>query len=239
MDLNFTITLTNTDYEYGDSVAITFPAGITPNTSVTNSDPIASDAADPGPDGPEALNPIVGQTISWGNNDNNWGGVVSDATAYPFTVNVTIGAGVTGNQIAAYHVSGDGYAAPADLNGNVTIFPVGASIDDAAAVLGGVQGLTYCNNTMLPIGLRIKNLGTNAISNLPVSYRIDANPVVTETVTASIAVGDSLDYLFTTLGDFSANANFAVDIWTSLSGDAVNTNDTLNTTWNSSGFNFG
>lgn len=227
MDLNFELTLTNTDFEYGDYLEITFPAGITPNSSPN--DPFASDAADPGPDGPEALNPIVGQVISWGNNDDNWGGIVADGTTYPFTVNVTIAPGTTGNLPANYVLSGDQYTGPApDQTGSITIFEAGASIDDVQAFLGGAQTLTNCNNGMLDVAVRIKNLGTTTVSGFPVSYKINALPAVTETVSATLAPGDSTDYVFTAQGDFSAEGVYAVKVYTGLVGDAVNSNDTIN-----------
>ncbi len=124
MNLLFTVDLTNTDSEYGDSLAITFPTGITPNTSASNTPSVGTGAAYI-----EMLNPIAGQTISWGDNDNNYGGIVP-GNSYSLQVNVTIGAGVTSNQTASFDVSGDTYgAAPGDLiGGTLTIYPVVSSV---------------------------------------------------------------------------------------------------------------
>jgi hypothetical protein len=67
MDLQFTLNLTNTDEEYCDLFSLTFPAGITPNSSPNN--PLITPAINPAAT-PTQLNPINGQTISWGTNDD-------------------------------------------------------------------------------------------------------------------------------------------------------------------------
>ncbi len=130
MDLNFTVLLTNTDSEYGDLITITFPAGITPNTSASNTPTVGTGAAYI-----EVLNPVVGQAISWGDDDNSYGGIVP-GTSYNLTVNVSIAAGLTGNQNATYDVSGDTYgAAPGDLlGGTAVIYPAGASLVDIKTI---------------------------------------------------------------------------------------------------------
>jgi hypothetical protein len=230
MTLNMTYTATNTDLEFVDYLEITFPAGITPNSSTNATFPTSNSAG-----GAEALNGASGQVISWGvDNNDQYGGIITTATGVAFDVNVTIGAAVTGNQMATYLASGDGYgAAPGDQVGaTFTIYPTGASIDDAYAKLGGVQGATsYCNNGMLDIGVRVVNSGTNAISNLPVSYTINGGAAVVESIAGPIAPGDSADYLFTAQGDFSAAMPYAIKIYTGLAGDVNAANDTLNTTF--------
>ena len=96
MDLNFNLLLTNTDLEYGDLLTITFPAGMTPLLSPT--DPIGPDDGGAGSDGPEAYNGVSGQDISWGNDDNNYGGIVP-GMPYPFVISVAIDSGLAGLQI--------------------------------------------------------------------------------------------------------------------------------------------
>jgi hypothetical protein len=218
MDLDFTLNLSNADFEYGDSVSITFPAGFTVNSTTT--DPIG--APTEGQD-PEALNGIFGQTITWGDNDNNYGGV-EPGSDIAVTINVTIDAGVTGAQVGDLFVSGDGYGgAPADLTANFTMneYVVG---DDAELVEGWVEG-TSCGNTTLPIVILIHNNGVSDISNFDVSYAINGGTAVVETVTATIPVGDTLEYTFTTEGDFSAEGTYDLDFSTLLAGDIDANND--------------
>ncbi|MFN7014331.1 MAG: T9SS type A sorting domain-containing protein, partial [Bacteroidia bacterium] len=232
MDLDFVLTLTNTDAEYGDMLDVTFPAGFTINS--TPNDPLGPNDGAASSDGPEAFVGITGQTITWGNNDNYYGGIVpqydpNGPGSYPFTVNVTIAGTVSGTQTITFDVSGDQFGAnPADLiGGTCLVFEQGATIVDGSVTLGGPQTLTNCGNTMLPIAVRIKNLGNDSIMNFPVAYKIDANAEVEEMVTDTILPGDSLDYLFTQLADFSAEADYVVKMYTKIPGESILANDTL------------
>jgi len=241
MDLNLTFTSLNAsgDLEYVDYLEITFPAGITPTGAGATSDPFPNTEDAGG--GQEALNAVAGQVISWGDaaGTDEYGGIWS-TTGIGFVVEVTVAGGTTGNLTANYLLDGDGYTgAPGVVtpgvgttaNGSFTIFEAGASIDDAALTILEVGGTSYCNNTTLPIAMRIKNLGTTTLSNIPVSYQIDALPVVSETVTATVLPGDSVDYIFTALGDFSVEADYAIVGNVTVVGDAVSSNNTANAAW--------
>lgn len=234
MDLEFTLNLTNTNSEYGDFISLTFPAGVTPNSSPNN--PFASDAADPGPDGPEALNTVSGQTISWGNNDNNWGGIVAPAS-YNFTVNVTIGSGVSGTIPVTYSVSGDQYVTPSvDISGTANVLPVGAAIVNMQAKLVGVitNTVTFetatANNCSLNthfIAAQLNNLGNNPESNIPVNYSINGVASTPTTYTGTIAAGDSAIVVFPIPGNFSAQGLYTLKAWSAAAGDVSLTNDTV------------
>ncbi len=226
MNLEFTLNLTNTDAEYGDFISITFPAGIVPNSSPNN--PFASDAADPGPDGPEVLNPISGQTISWGNDDNNWGGIVANAS-YNFTVNVTITPGTIGTQVATYSVSGDGYGAtPGDLgSGNVNILPAGSpDFSTALAAPIGITAINNCNLAMLPIAGRFHNKSTVPASAITVNYSVNNGTPVSDIIPGPIAAGDSIDFVFSTQFDFSPSNIYSIKVWSDLTGELNRMNDT-------------
>lgn len=229
MDLLFEIDLTNTDSEYGDLVTITFPAGITPNTNAANTPSIGTGTT------AEVLNAISGQSISWGDNDNNFGGVVP-GTTYTVSVNVTIGA-LTGNQTASYSVSGDTYGAgPGDLTGgSCTIFPAGATVVNMQTKLMGVitntvsfdQALAQnCSMGMGVIVSQIHNLGTNSESNIPVNYSVNGVASSATTYTGTIAPGDSALVLFPIPYNFAPQGVYNVKTWTALAGDIALANDT-------------
>lgn len=229
MDLLFEIDLTNTDSEYGDLVTITFPAGITPNTNAANTPSIGTGGS------AEVLNPISGQSISWGDNDNNFGGVVP-GTTYTVSVNVTIGA-LTGNQTASYSVSGDTYGAgPGDLTGgSCIIFPAGATVVNMQTKLMGVitntvsfdQALAQnCSMGMGVIVSQIHNLGTNSESNIPVNYSVNGVASSATTYTGTIAPGDSALVLFPIPYNFAPQDVYNVKTWTALAGDIALANDT-------------
>ena len=236
MDLAFTLNLTNTDSEYGDMVTITFPTGITPNTSANNTNPIGPDDGQSAT-GPEALNPIVGQVVSYGDNDNSYGGIVP-GQAYNFTINVTVAPGLTGNQNATYDISGDGYgAAPGDLTGgSMTIYPQGAVLVNMQTKLVGVitNTVTFdvaaannCSMSTYLVASQIHNLGTNAESNIPVNYSINGIASTPTTYTGTINPGDSAIVVFPIPGNFSAQGMYNVKAWTASVGDIALANDSV------------
>ncbi len=117
----FSFNINNTDFEYGDSISLTFPAGVTIN-SVSNSD-VFGPAFDPG-GAPEAFNGINGQTVSWGDNDNIYGGITSQGNVYEFNINLTFEASINGDIPVVLHLSGDGFgAAPGDVDLTFLIAP--------------------------------------------------------------------------------------------------------------------
>ncbi len=77
------------------------------------------------------------------------------------------------------------------------------------------------------IKVTIANNGKNEITGYSVSYQVDDNAVVTETVTEAIASGAKLDYTFTTKADLSAEKIYNVKAWVTLDGDMLAGNDTI------------
>lgn len=123
MDLLFTFDVMASDYEYVDSLALTFPTGIVPIASL-DSFPGNGDGQPA-----EYFNPIDGQIISWGNNDNDYGGIGTPGT-YSFFVTVVIDTNVVGDQSVSYFASGDEYAGSIhDFSGNFTIQALPDSAD--------------------------------------------------------------------------------------------------------------
>jgi len=119
----FTFEIANTDFEFADSVSMTFPAGVTLN-SVSNDEFFGPSFVNPaGPDGdPEVFNGIDGQMVSWGDNDNEYGGITSQGNIYQFSVNASFDVGISGDQIIEVHVSGDEYGdTPGDQDFQITI----------------------------------------------------------------------------------------------------------------------
>jgi hypothetical protein len=92
----------------------------------------------------------------------------------------------------------------------------------SAAPVGGC-GL----GTASDVSVLIKNNGLSAVSNFPVSYRINGGSIITETFTSSIAPGNSSTYVFSTKANLATPGNYSITIWASLPGDGKRTNDTL------------
>jgi hypothetical protein len=129
MDINLTMELNSPDYEYGDFLSITFPSGITP---VDGKSPIATTSEN---QGAEVLNGVDGQTISWGDNDNSYGGI--EPGTYNFWIEVQIESTVNGTQEISFYLSGDQYgAAPNEFEGTFSLNQL-PTVPDLKAIATG------------------------------------------------------------------------------------------------------
>ncbi len=232
MNLNFTISTTNVDGEYIDSLAITFPAGFTIDT--TSAVPEFPSADTTG--GPEHFNGIYNsrQTISWGSNVNNtdsFGGIWANP-AQTFSIKVAISPTVTGVQAAAFFAHGDAYPATlgnttsGNLSGTITISPP-APNDLGAVSVNVANGCTL--TTTATVSFKFWNVGTSAQSNFNLGYIINGGTIVTETYTPIINSNDTAVYTFTTPIAMVADSIYNIKVFTALSGDANSNNDTIST----------
>jgi len=80
------------------------------------------------------------------------------------------------------------------------------------------------------ITIEITNFGGIAQSNFPVSYTLDANPTVNETVAGPIGAGETIEYTFTQTADFSDLGDYELTVSTNLPGDADPSNDSITVT---------
>jgi uncharacterized surface protein with fasciclin (FAS1) repeats len=130
IEIPFNIDFENIDEEYVDLLELTFPAGVTIE-GVSNDNVFIDNEILFGVGAPNAdYNGISGQTVSWGDDNNVFGGIFTSATingeltalSYDFTVTITVDAGTTGDLLVDFFASGDEFGPnPADLTGSVTI----------------------------------------------------------------------------------------------------------------------
>lgn len=223
MNLNFTIQLTNTDNQWGDSVAITFPAGITPNTSANNTPVLAPDSTTGCPY--VKLNGVFGQLISWGAS-NSCGGVTSGKDPFKFTVNVTVAAGLKGPQKTKFFISGDSVTVNAqDLADSLYILPSDTTLIDMETVSIKFDTKGSCGNTLVPIIGNFMNNGTSPVSKVPVSYSLQGAPFVYDTIPGPIAPGQSIAFKFSKIADFTAIDSYFVQVKVETKGDSVPKNN--------------
>lgn len=110
---------------------------------------------------------------------------------------------------------------------------LGISIQSAASTLAvdaGVTAITTpntaCNLTAQEtITVSVTNFGTTPQSNIPVSYTINSNPSVTETLAGPVAPNTTATYTFTTKANLSAAATYNITARTNVIGDLLATND--------------
>jgi hypothetical protein len=91
------------------------------------------------------------------------------------------------------------------------------------AVPTGSCGLS----TTETIGIVVKNEGSSAISNVPVSFQVNSGGIITEIIPGPIPSGATLSYNFTTGANLSAGGLYDIVAWTALNGDGDSSNDSL------------
>lgn len=235
MDLVFSFTqITNND-EYIDMFSMTFPAGITPTGLANTSNPFPSAGAG-SPVATATLNPVSGQTISWGAAIASQFGAIHTDTNVPqtFTVNVTIAPGTTGNKTVNFTATGDTYTTTGnptsgDLVGTATIYPVGATIVDMKTKFVQPTGITQLNNCALgtqSVIARVINMGTTAQSNITANYSINGVSSTSISIPGPIAAGDSVTFSFPTTYNFNASNMYSMKAWVSQPSDISLANDT-------------
>ncbi len=221
--LNFTLTFSSPDVEYVDGVSMTFPTGITPQTTGT-SDPLAPENGCSG--ALMNLSPITGQTVVWGEVTTPSGCGALVGGTYTFNVSVAIGASVTGIQTIDYLIFGDGYgAAPHTVTGTITL-----NVAQSSDV--GINSIPMSSNyapgsTVTPSAV-VQNFGT-ASQSFTVNFAINdgTTDVYTDTYSVSnLAAGANQTVSFTNwtavMGSYTATAT------TVLTGDLDPTNDSMN-----------
>ncbi len=233
MDLEFTFFQTGDNTEWIDMFTLTFPAGITPNSSPNATFPTLSSGG-----GAEALNPVSGQSISWGADiDDEYGGIVDDGTGLTFTVNVTIAPGTSSTQVASFLASGDTYTTagnptPGNANGSCNIYEVGTPIVDVTANMvfvftspTTIAGTANCSLGTHTVACFVKNLGDNPETNIPINYSVNGVPSTPAVYPGPLAPGDSALVGFPVTYDFSAQGVYTVTAMSMLSGDMFPSND--------------
>lgn len=93
--------------------------------------------------------------------------------------------------------------------------------------LGSAESYAAIGSPITVSGV-VENKGTSPVSSYKVSYQVGTSPVVTETKTLTTPFIGRQSFTFTSKITATA-ANNPVKVWVELTGDAVATNDTLNT----------
>lgn len=101
-------------------------------------------------------------------------------------------------------------------------------------MLAPLGGRVYMENDTVRV--QIANYGTTAQANFPITYQLKRGnniiQTVTETVTQSVASGQTYVYTFDTLLNIPTpltTQNYSLMVWTDLTNDATRRNDTLRT----------
>ena len=83
----------------------------------------------------------------------------------------------------------------------------------------------------VPVEIRVRNLGLDSLTSIPVAYQLDNGPVVRDTLTSiNLGLADSTSFVFGDLLSFSPGVSHSFKVWTELNGDIDNSDDSLHIT---------
>lgn len=122
-------------------------------------------------------------------------------------------------------VTDDGFAFD-----NFTIFET-PPLDGSVTVVNTPRN--GCNLTANErVSVRVNSLGTAPLANIPLAYQINGTPpIIRETWNgANIAPGTFGNYTFTTNADLSVPGVYTLKVWTEITNDPLNFNDTIEVT---------
>ncbi|HRZ41477.1 MAG TPA: GEVED domain-containing protein [Bacteroidales bacterium] len=110
--------------------------------------------------------------------------------------------------------------------------PLYVTVANASAADMGVYDIVQPNTAVNltnqeTVQVKVRNYGTASQANIPVSFKVDNQTTVTETLAGPVAAGDSATFTFTAKASLGMSGNtYQIKAWTSLSGDITYLNDT-------------
>ena len=97
--------------------------------------------------------------------------------------------------------------------------------DVSVYIISPVSGSGLTSNEVITIGL--VNSGTSDESDIPVFYRVNGGPVISEIATGNLNSLNTDFYVFNTVADLSIpDINYTIEVWHEMSGDEDHSNDT-------------
>ena len=99
------------------------------------------------------------------------------------------------------------------------------SVDMAVTEVSGLE--SGCSLTQDTLVVTVTNLGAATVNSYDISYTVNGGSPLTETITATLANGESKTDTLTTYIDLSTIDHYDVDVAVVLAGDADNTNDNI------------
>ncbi|HIA05974.1 MAG TPA: T9SS type A sorting domain-containing protein [Flavobacteriales bacterium] len=106
---------------------------------------------------------------------------------------------------------------------NVRVFTDVDSDVGVTAITAPVTGIALSASETVTVD--VSNFGLLSQDSIPVSYRINGGPAVTDTLFTAVLPGNTVSFSFPTTADLSTPGNYLFDAWTSLGADALANND--------------
>jgi hypothetical protein len=141
-------------------------------------------------------------------------------TQNPTTIEISLAAYVGQNIKVRFRAISD-WGAFTLLLDNVSL----ASPIAKDAELVEITSPTAGGSATATVSVKVINNGTETITSLPISYKVNDGTAVTETYTGSLATGASTTFTFSAKANLSAYGNYSIEAYTALPGDQKTSND--------------
>ncbi|MBI4646838.1 MAG: choice-of-anchor J domain-containing protein [Bacteroidia bacterium] len=153
-----------------------------------------------------------------------WTTTEGDAwTEYTYSLNTYIGQNV---YIAFREHVADNYNDGAAILFDMVRIGTPPASDVGITAISSPSNETTCSLTASEnVTVTVMNFGSAAATGFPVSYQVNGGTPVTETISASINAGATLDYTFTQSVNLSVYGGYEILAYTSMVGDATTFND--------------
>ena len=126
--------------------------------------------------------------------------------------------------------NGDYYTALFDLDDGITIDNIRFSKANNDLMLIKIESpdslMCASGNFSQSVSLKVKNLSSNALTNIPVFYKLGTNAPVQETIPV-IAGNTEINYTFLTPLSLAGSGKYKLDAWVSLPTDDYAVNDSI------------
>jgi hypothetical protein len=119
------------------------------------------------------------------------------------------------------------YSEPDNLVLSIDNFVIIELTEPDVQVIEINQPQVQCNMSESIVAIKIRNLCSQTLSNIPVAYSINGENPVEETISETILPGEYLEYQFLENADFSEFNNFTLKVYTAMEGDINQDNDTI------------
>jgi hypothetical protein len=219
-DLEFVLDFSSPDVEWVAFLELTFPAGMTPTGT--------PDAITGGTNTLQ-FNQISGQAASWGAGfgDTSLGYLSGTNAPFTFSLQVEIDAGISGEQIVAYHAAGDDYGSePHEFSGECIVSP---ALDNDLRAVGVTGNVTPTEGVADMYHVTVFNQGQNNAASFEVElFEGEGNSIGIVNAT-DLSGGEYGVYDFTFIPETSgATYLYAIVNWGADENTANNTTPNLN-----------
>jgi len=113
-----------------------------------------------------------------------------------------------------------------ELTGFAIPFPVVVPAIDAS-VISVDNPQTSCNLDQENLEIKVMNFGSTPIVNMPVAYTVNGGTPVAASLNGTLTSGQSVAFTFPLPVDLSADDDYVIKVFSTLSGDANYNNDTV------------